>query len=470
MDIYTRYNLPPPPPPTLFSRSDSVNRARLPNFTSVDQVSAFIDNAIVWRHSAPVDRFFVFSLVFKLVLELTLFGFILHKIGKRSWWVIRIARRGHSIRLVPNVHSCWALLMGSFGLLTVGFFGVSHYSTVANKPAQNIALWMTLMWSPMAFAVWYQTWGIFATWQDASEPPMVTLPAWVPPLLVDFFYVCLPGIPSIAALIPGILANRSYEQARLDRYTWQTNFAGQNYLSRQKIFTSSMKGTYYQCLALIIWFIACLGFVAAYGIASLGLVSDLRQLVSKHSDKPIVVSSPWERKEGSESSNARPFTLQTVGSGDLSGDSSPQYMRTTKTSESSCDSDKIEGHLFSVAEVEDDRSKTFFPPIAPSLTVTELKRSHARKVLLWFALQSISVTLGGLALAAVILYALICFYPAAEQNRPEVVQARAYIVVCVIMIIFCLTTAVSITHATFEASFAALMAARRRVGRATFRA
>ncbi|KAL9940141.1 hypothetical protein V8E36_000846 [Tilletia maclaganii] len=444
MDIYTRYNLPPPPPPTIFSRDDSVNRARLPNFTSVDQVSAFIDNAIVWRHSAPVDRFFVFTLVFILVLVLSLLGFILHKIAKRSWWVIRVARREHSIRLVPNVHSCWSLVMGSFGLLTVGFFGVTHEATKVNEPVKYIALWMTLSWVPMAAAVWYQTWGIFATWQDDSERAMIALPAWVPPFLVDLFYICLPGIPSIAAMVPGILANRFYEQARLDWYTWQTNFAGQADLSRemvlaaQKIFTSSLKGSYYQTVALVIWFIACSSNVTTYGIASLGLVSDLCQLVARHTDSPVVVSPPRQPN----------ITLQTVGSCDFSGESSTPYMRTTQALSISNDTEQSVGQLFSMAEVEDDRIKTFFPPIAPSLTVKELKRSHARKVLFWFALQSGSLLPG---------------------RRVES-EVRAYIIFSVIMILFGLSTGISITHATFEASFDALTTARRNMRRTAFRA
>jgi len=49
-------------------------------------------------------------------------------------------------------------------------------------------------------------------------------------------------------------------------------------------------------------------------------------------------------------------------------------------------------------------------------------------------------------------------------------EVRAYIIFSVIMILFGLSTGISITHATFEASFDALTTARRNMRRTAFRA
>ncbi|KAL9940151.1 hypothetical protein V8E36_000856 [Tilletia maclaganii] len=120
MDIYTRFDLPPPPPPTIFSRESGPSRARLPNFTSVDEVSNFISDAIVWRHPPSVDHFLFFSAACLLLLEFILVIFIVHHIHKKSWWVFRLVRRNHRVWLVPNAHSLWALWFGLFALMMIG--------------------------------------------------------------------------------------------------------------------------------------------------------------------------------------------------------------------------------------------------------------------------------------------------------------------------------------------------------------
>jgi len=463
MDVYTRFDLPPPPPPTIFSRDSSPGRARLPNFTDVDEVSDFIANAILWRHSQAVDHFLLFCTTYVALLEVVLSVFILHLIYQKRWWLFRLVNRDHGSWLVPNAHSWWALWAGLFGLLIFGACLSQHQTRVTSEPAPNVALLITLIWTPAVFAVWFQAWAILAT-EGGGNNTRTRSRFRLPPLLVGFCYLCLPMLPAVAAIVPGSVANGYYEEARHAWIAWHARYNQQVDLSRdmvldaQSIFTLSLRGSYYLTTAMVTWLISCNIFGGLYAYASLGLFLDLRRLVSN--DIPVPLIGQERRWPELHRIPDRVDTVDEFPAPDAPERAVLGSCRTQIASPFST-TDSINARLFSAVERQEDRAASFFPRVAPSSTVQRLKVSQARKVLFWFALQSISVVLMGLCLCATLIYFVVDFYPRAERNQAEHVLVRGFLTACAVSLIFGITTSASVTHSTFEASFAALMSAQR---------
>ncbi|KAE8183595.1 hypothetical protein CF328_g8132, partial [Tilletia controversa] len=103
----------------------------------------------------------------------------------------------------------------------------------------------------------------------------------------------LPGGPSIAAMVPGMIGNTSLERARHEWYEWHSKYNGMPDLTRdmvvdaQNIFHASIHGSYYLCISLTIWGVMCIILSGAYTVAACSLIRDLRQhLKVRRGDPP----------------------------------------------------------------------------------------------------------------------------------------------------------------------------------------
>ncbi|CAD6884919.1 unnamed protein product [Tilletia laevis] len=108
-----------------------------------------------------------------------------------------------------------------------------------------------------------------------------------------------------------------------------------------------------------------------------------------------------------------------------------------------------------------DQHISFFPPIESSGTIVHIEASKAERVLTFFFMQSVSITLGTMAFIADSLYMALHSYAAAEANNYESAFITGYIAVVIITLLAGTGSFVSMTHTTFEASFTALLYARR---------
>ncbi|KAE8209454.1 hypothetical protein CF327_g6565 [Tilletia walkeri] len=480
MDLYARFDLPPPPPPTVFSRDHTLGRARMPNFTSVEEVSQFVDNSIVWRHSKGADAFLIFSIIYTASIITVVSLFVGHKMYNRAWWVFRMVPRGHSTTVIPNVHNAWTLFIGLYGLLLLISFVQNHIHTIRNEPIPNNGFWIGMLWVPIAFAVWYQTWGIIAARVTTGSATLDSIPGQsllrlIPSWLVNVICLCFPGLPALATLAPIITGNAFLERARHGWKNWHDSFDGASELTRdmvldaQTIFHSSIHGAYYISIALLMWTIACILFGGLYTYSSTSFILDLRKHLRykrnnvpaqrlRNSAKPFStnhsIMKATQESEGPGKTEVMwqqgdtHFSETGLGNGFISKRNDEVHRQ-------------IRSQMFTAREAAQDRSYSFFPPIAPSKTITRLEMSEADKVLRYFTIQSMSVMLGFLAFVADLIVMIVRSYPAAEANHYEHAEIASYIAAAAISFISGTCPFMSVTHATFEASFAALLHARR---------
>ncbi|KAK0525078.1 hypothetical protein OC834_005294 [Tilletia horrida] len=477
MDIYAQYKLPAPPPPTVFSRDHGPNRARMPNFTSVEEVSAFIAKSIVWEHSKAADVFLIFCIVFTTTIVVVLSAFSLHKIYKRAWWLFRISPRGHRLYIVPNVHTSWALFIGFYGMTLISSFILNHIGDARHEPIIHNGLWITLIWTPIPFAAWYQTYGIvaarveqtYASHKDALSP----IPAWA----INTVAVGLPGVPALIAIIPGILADLHLEGARHAWYDWHTEYDGVTELNRelildaQNIFHESIRGCYYLSAMMLVWAVTVMFFGGSYAYSAFQLVRHLRRNLNGHSapvthrshSSPMSPVHPKMQADmGIESASlgavydgpsdmAIKWAMPSVTTG------TPMRKQTIREAID----EQIHSQLFSRSEVQHDRAMSYFPPVKPSRTIHSVKSSTAKRVLLYFEIQAACVVMGGLGFLITIFYMVIGCAPAAERNEAEKVEITCYIMVSALSVIFGMGSSISMTHASFEASFSSLLSSYR---------
>ncbi|KAE8251706.1 hypothetical protein A4X03_0g6331 [Tilletia caries] len=148
-----------------------------------------------------------------------------------------------------------------------------------------------MMWSPIGFAAWYQTWAITAakTTNGSSSMDNIlsrTLSRLLPSTLVNIILLSFPVVPSIAALIPGVIGNCSDERARHGWYDWHRKYDGEPEMTRdmlldaQKIFHANLGGVFYLSVTLTIWMIVCVTFGSVYAISACRLIVDLYQHIA----------------------------------------------------------------------------------------------------------------------------------------------------------------------------------------------
>ncbi|KAE8181914.1 hypothetical protein CF336_g8737 [Tilletia laevis] len=241
--------------------------------------------------------FLVFSTAFYVTLMVTLGVLILHKIYNRSWWVFRVVPRGHSKIIIPNVHTSWVLFMGLYLNILVGSFIASFVSDLRAEPVPHDALWMGIMWVPICFAAWYQTWGITAARIDNGslhDLPRKSLVRHIPSWLGNIVCLLFPAGPCLAAVVPGVIGNTFLERSRHGWYDWHIKYDGMPFLTRemlvdaQNIFHASICGVYYLSISMTIWGVVCIIFGGAYTFAACSLIMDLRDhLAAKRAGPPL---------------------------------------------------------------------------------------------------------------------------------------------------------------------------------------
>lgn len=126
-DLYEVYNLPAPRQRTFFSSSDSLTRARFPNFLLDDDPASscrhFVNGLLRWQFSTTIGAQFIFLCAWQAVTLALLTAVICIKIYHRKFWVVRLARtkKGRMIayntsesisrsllsHLVQNADSCF---------------------------------------------------------------------------------------------------------------------------------------------------------------------------------------------------------------------------------------------------------------------------------------------------------------------------------------------------------------------------
>ncbi|KAE8186314.1 hypothetical protein CF328_g7270 [Tilletia controversa] len=452
----------------------------MPNFTTVDQVSNFVDGSILWQHSRGANAFIIFAAVYFITILVILSVMIMQMIYHRSWWVFRIVLRGHSKIIIPNVHNSWILFIAPFVWILVGSLIAHIVGDARAEPVPNAGLWITTMWTPVAFAIWYQTWAITAARVNTGTTSFekvigrsVTrrIPSW----LGNIVCLLLPAGPSLVGMIPGVTSNTFLERARHGWYHWHSSYDGMPDLTRdmlvdaQNIFHASIHGSYYLCISLLIWGIWCFVFGVAYTFAACLLIMELadhlkvksrdppprepetamRTLPVHHSKDDRTTRQPSQREGVSEWLAISSATSDSVLNGTSGGRMNEQNRGL------------IQSQLFTDQERIQDLSGSFFPPIAPSKTIVRLPTSQAERVLFYFTIQSASVVLSCFALLGVCLFMVIHTYPAAEANMVEPTEMVGYIVVSITIMLAGTASFISVTHNTFEASFAALVYTRR---------
>ncbi|CAD6948759.1 unnamed protein product [Tilletia controversa] len=108
-----------------------------------------------------------------------------------------------------------------------------------------------------------------------------------------------------------------------------------------------------------------------------------------------------------------------------------------------------------------DQHISFFPAIESSSTIVRIEASEAETVLNFFIIQSVSITLGAVALCADSLYMVLRSYAAAEANNYEPAFITSYIEAVITTLLAGTGSFISMTHTTFETSFTALLYTRR---------
>ncbi|KAE8186080.1 hypothetical protein A4X06_0g4552 [Tilletia controversa] len=472
VDLYARFDLPPPPPPTIFSRDHTDGRARMPNFASVNEVSKFVDASRLWRHSRGANVFLIFATVYLLITLMLMVVGVLHKVYKRTLWVFRIVPRGHSKIIIPNVHNSWALFITPYIWILVAS-SIGHIIGDARvEPVININLWISMMWSPMLFAVWYQTWGLIASRVTASSDKVsgISLNPSLPPWLTNGVCLLVPAIPSVITSVVSAIGNAHFERARHGWYDWHAKYDGTSELTRdmvldaQNVFHASIRGAYHVCISQIIWGTMCFLFGTAHSFATSSLIFSIgdhlrakrRALLAQKS-----ILMPQELPTHAPAVNRSMAQINPSELTAVEGISKPPLSVTCDSIGTDDQQSRTETRMYTFGERMHDQHISFFPPIESSGTIVHIEASKAERVLTFFFMQSVSITLGTMAFIADSLYMALHSYAAAEANNYESAFITGYIAVVIITLLAGTGSFVSMTHTTFEASFTALLYARR---------
>ncbi|KAE8262161.1 hypothetical protein A4X09_0g7523 [Tilletia walkeri] len=294
-------------------------------------------------------------------------------------------------------------------------------------------------------------------------------------------------------MVPGVLANNHIGRGRMKWHQWHNNYGSssielnrQMLLDAQEIAKDSLRGCYFVSVSLTLWAVICIVAVTAYAISTCMLTIELRRhLKSKRLTSVLQSRRRNEVPKTPSSSIAVPDTeslvsiMLTVWEHTTTATAEEHFQFDRKIGVANSPSVAAGGHsaggrkatlrdiidqqihssLFSVKETLQDRTTSYLPPVVPSQVITKLQVSEAETVLFYFFA---GIILGGLGLIGNIFYAVFNFYPAAERNNFQSAEGTAFLATSIICLIFGTMTSVSITHSTFEASFAALLHSRRR--------
>ncbi|KAL9940146.1 hypothetical protein V8E36_000851 [Tilletia maclaganii] len=461
MDIYALYDLPPPPPPTIFSRDSGPHRARFPTFTSGDEVADFLQRALIWQGDAPaVNALCIFTIVWLLALELLVFFCILRKISRGSWWVLRVASHPNGLRI--GYHSTWAVTLGIFSLLLVaGLLELLIY-TARGQPEPHICLWLALLWVPIPYAGWFQIWGLRLAREEVQQHATATRSLWsrLPNYVIICIHLLIPAIPAFVAATPGFMSNQHFGRAVTLWGDWQQKYGDETHLSRdmllgaQGIWNEYLRASFIVTFAFCGWLVTTVVMTYVYWAESWRFVVEIRKILGSKQERVRNSQSPQTVPSRGDTMKLRPIE------GGPAQHLAPSVYERPRTIRDVLD-DQIRSQLFTEAELQENRSRSFFPAVTPSAAVIRLDPSDARRIIMWFCIGTLSTLGGCVFFGASLIYFISCFYAAAERNEGQQVALTAFSVVCVSCMGLGATTSVSIIHPTYEASFAALLNSSR---------
>ncbi|CAD6890894.1 unnamed protein product [Tilletia laevis] len=293
--------------------------------------------------------------------------------------------------------------------------------------------------------------------------------------LINAVFLLLPAIPSVAASVVGAIGNAHHENARHGWYDWHAKYDGTPELTRdmvldaQNIFHESIRGAYHVCVSQAIWGMMCFFFGTAHSFATSSLIFSIGDHL-KAKCRAVLA----------QKSRIIPQALPThapVINRSLPAISQSKFSCKWRTADEAlskpvpsitCDSmstddqhSRIETRMYTFGQRMHDQHISFFPAIESSSTIVRIEASEAETVLNFFIIQSVSITLGAVALCADSLYMVLRSYAAAEANNYEPAFITSYIEAVITTLLAGTGSFISMTHTTFETSFTALLYTRR---------
>ncbi|KAK0530765.1 hypothetical protein OC842_003825 [Tilletia horrida] len=457
--IYSRFNLLPPPPPTIFSRDTSPNRARLPEFENAQDVSDFLIKIVLRPRSPLTYEMLPFEAAYILFLISYVACAIVLKIKNGSWWVIRMSLRENGRVIIPHTHNLWTLLIGAFGIIFAAVCVLTRICNDRQEAFPHRGLVWTLMWSPLCLGSAYQGWALYYAETDGqrsltdriSSKRRYVPPAW----LLNSFFILLPIIGTFACLYPAIDSDKKYQAVTRLWLSWKARYGSEQELSQemlldaQQIWYDLIRAAYIFTYGQICWFVMliCVGTIhillAWRLVINLYLhLQRLRSLCQAHTGQRTTTLAPPRSAGGSSWSK---WTKRTT----VASQPSRQGMLV--------EAEQVRSRLVTPESETNDRAPEFFPPIKPSKVITSMPRSQADRVLLYFAVQALTVTLGGAALMSNLIWIIVATQPTMEAAHPAHMEEVAWDIDATIVLVLGTLTAISTTHTFFEASFAALV-------------
>ncbi|KAL9940159.1 hypothetical protein V8E36_000864 [Tilletia maclaganii] len=520
-DIYTRFNLPPPPKPTIFSsrpnsaffephaQYNSEGAARLPDFQSVDEVSDFLYRIVAFPRPQASVNLLPFLAAYLILLEIGIPFLIAHKIRKRSWWLFRFSPRRQGHVLIPNVHNVWTLCVSVYGWILIGLALSMFVHYRSHTPLPHRGLILSLLWVPLCFAASYQTWAILYAEVGSGGTDgtmgyhwwrMGGCPAWI----LNAFNLSVPLIASSLCVGPGIIADRYYEAGRRGWHQWQADYAPHvanghglvttsDHLSRQmlvdaqEVWKNQLLGSFYTTISFLTWMAALTVIGGGQIFAAWRLIFKLHQHLRNNPETSFLPRLPWRVSlvqwarglfGGKEHRRRRPargkmhwrwncaLHRRRANVHHDGSQSAGALLAVHPAFATHSDSDRL---CTVIEEDEEQASRAFFPPVRTSQVPARIPQRRAEKVLTYFICEwvgPVTVTLGALSFAGNIIFVCRNTFPSMEAGHPERMDGPAWMSLTIVCLILSTTTAISVGHSFFEASFAVLVhhGLRRQMG------
>ncbi|CAD6981266.1 unnamed protein product [Tilletia controversa] len=467
--------------------------------SNVDEVRLFIFRIVVWPDTKDAYVTLPIQVAYFLMLEGYTAYVFARKIKDQSWWLFRVCPRGNGNVIIPHMHNTWTLIQAFYGLILCSIYTALFVCYIKNELIAHRGLIFTLMWTPIPFACFYQAWAISyadfdgpgaansaisTSTQTASHRKPKPLPAW----LVNCFWALLPFISLFSVLPPALRTEKHWEATRFALGQWMLKYANATEINRemlldaQDIWTSELRGAYFFTMASIVWIFILVGGALLHNTSAWLLVFRLRRHLQTqrwlHSSvhSPSKESNPSQQELGNPNSELNhnrsalsgnegslPLSPSTPSSSWSREENRPNGPTAVSPSADAGSSQRKAGpaqifsRLFNKTECNTDATKRFFPPVKPSKIVTTVPTRRAEKVLFYFIIQSLTITIGSAGFLTVLIYCSFSWVPTIEAGRPDILHSVIWHVLSITTVVLGLATVISSTHTYFEDTFSALV-------------
>ncbi|KAK0521256.1 hypothetical protein OC834_006731 [Tilletia horrida] len=389
---------------------------------------------------------------------------ILNKIRNRSWWLFRTELRKTGKVIIPHVHNLWTLLVGLFGIFLVTLCIGTRVALDKNEGMPHRAMALSLPWTPLCFASAYQAWSLIyadvsgqrSMMAAPSKPKSrktISPPAW----LVNGFFIFLPVVFLLGCAIPTLISDKDFEAARHLHAEWRHKYEAQAEISHEMLLDAQhiwyilIRGCNTLTIAQLCWICALIIVGSIHFPLAWKLVFDLSRHLRHLREITMTRSSYANASCPARNPSASPPSAPTSWRSRLFRTStSIAPIETVKE-------DQVRSRLVTHEQESVNRAANFFPPIQPSKVIVQMPQRQADKVLIYFMVQSLTVTLGGLLFLCNLIRIVLTCVPTMEQGQPSICDKVAWDLCASTFIVLGTTTAISTLHTSFEASFAALV-------------